>query len=63
MGTQRGNRGAMVRVALVGILMWEINFNECHRKSDVLSKKAFRHFGYHSPKVVIKTCLSCFLIR
>jgi GTP-binding protein HflX len=23
MGTQRGNRGAMVRVALVGILMWE----------------------------------------
>jgi hypothetical protein len=30
MGTQRGNRGHGSR--RLGILMWKINFNECHRE-------------------------------
>jgi GTP-binding protein HflX len=29
MGTQRGNRGAMVRVALVGYTNGEIDIDEC----------------------------------
>jgi hypothetical protein len=32
MGTQRGNRGAMVRVVWWGIPMWENQPNECHRE-------------------------------
>jgi hypothetical protein len=44
-GQQRGNR-AMVRVLLLGILMWKINIDECHWKVMFLSKTNFRHFGH-----------------
>jgi GTP-binding protein HflX len=36
MGTQRGNRGAMVRVALVGYTNGEIDIDDAVGKSDVL---------------------------
>jgi GTP-binding protein HflX len=61
MGTQRGNRGAMVRVALVGYTnVGKSTLMNAIGKSDVLSKTSFATLDTTVRKVVIKTCLSAF---
>jgi 50S ribosomal subunit-associated GTPase HflX len=51
MGTQRGNRGAMVRVALVGYTnVGKSTLMNAIGKVMFCRKQAFRHFGYHSSK-------------
>jgi GTP-binding protein HflX len=52
MGTQRGNRGAMVVVGYTNV--GKSTLMNAIGKSDVLSKTSFSPLGYHSRKVVIK---------
>jgi GTP-binding protein HflX len=52
MGTQRGNRGAMVRVLVGYTNVGKSTLMNAIGKSDVLSKTNFCDFGHHRSKSI-----------